>query len=542
MDVKLGSRKCLERAGAGTLSVASFNVKNLSVRQAPERFLALGRIIAQNLAAPDLVAVQREIQDDNGTGDDGSRSVSARLTLDTLVGAIEEEGGPTYRWVQIDPKYGNDGGAILSNIRTAFLVRGDGPLRFVSRPGGDAETAVRVVTPEPGEGEGPRLSHSPGRIAPDHAAFRTSRKPLVAELRWGETTIFAINVHYNARLADDPLMCCRQPPEHPSSVRRMEQARIVHGFVRELLAVDPGARVIVLGDFNTFEFEPGVRETAGDDLTVLTDRLPSTERYSYVYQGNAQMLDHVLVSPTLEREFTTVEVVHVNAEQPAVVQASDHDPVLARFAIAAGPLPPAPTPTARPTPPRITVRDMLFLPYGAAAHDLGRVAPEPTPRPTLRPTETPRATPIARIQGPYLAYLGCAGRDELALLRHGGREAVDVTGWTLVSVVGNQRLGLQGILVAGDEVEIHSGPDAPPDGPGVIRWRRSYVWTDDDEAELYDARGALVNRLACGENVEEPLGVSGSQLRSSERAGVRGEKTEFPLIGVFPASLPVNPP
>jgi endonuclease/exonuclease/phosphatase family metal-dependent hydrolase len=512
-------------AAAGTLSVASFNVKNLNVTQDPERFLDLGRIIVDSLAAPDLIALQ-EIQDDNGPGDGdpnlggGTKLVSARLTLDTLVGAIDAVGGPEYTWHQIDPKYGNDGGAILSNIRTAFLVRSDGALSFVSRPGADAETTVGIETPEPGAGTSPRLTHSPGRIDPGNPAFHTSRKPLVAELRWGERTLFAINVHYNARLADDPLFCCRQPPELHSQARRVEQAKVVNGFVRRLLAVDPAALIVVLGDFNTFDFEPGVTETMGSELMNLATTLPREERYSYIYQGNAQLIDHVLVSDALHdaslRASDPFQVIHVNAEQPAVVQASDHDPLLARFDPAGATPPPAPSATPRPTPPNITVRGRILLPYTAAGHDLGRVAPTATPRPTQRPTATvpappsPTVTPIARRQGPFVAYLECAGRDELVLLRHGGGPAVDIDGWTLVSVVGDQRLVFDDgqledtRMRSGEELEIHSGPDAPPDGPGVLRWRRSYVWTDDDAAELRNAAGELVNRLACGEEIVEP--------------------------------------
>jgi predicted extracellular nuclease len=51
------------------------------------------------------------------------------------------------------------------------------------------------------------------------------------------------------------------------------------------------------------------------------------ERYSYVYEGNSQVLDHILVSPALRR--ADYDVVHVNAE--FAQQASDHDPQIVRF-------------------------------------------------------------------------------------------------------------------------------------------------------------------------------------------------------------------
>ena len=60
----------------------------------------------------------------------------------------------------------------------------------------------------------------------------------------------------------------------------------------------------------------------------MIERLPQSERYSYVYQGNSHVLDHLLVSSALTAHVVAYAVVHVNAEFAA--QASDHDPGIAR--------------------------------------------------------------------------------------------------------------------------------------------------------------------------------------------------------------------
>ncbi|CAM5263573.1 Endonuclease/exonuclease/phosphatase domain-containing protein OS=Streptomyces fumanus OX=67302 GN=GCM10018772_65180 PE=4 SV=1 [Streptomyces fumanus] len=58
--------------------------------------------------------------------------------------------------------------------------------------------------------------------------------------------------------------------------------------------------------------------------------LPEDERYSYVYQGNSQVLDQILVSPAIRRGgHFTYDSVHVNAEFHD--QISDHDPQVLRF-------------------------------------------------------------------------------------------------------------------------------------------------------------------------------------------------------------------
>jgi hypothetical protein len=104
------------------------------------------------------------------------------------------------------------------------------------------------------------------------------------------------------------------------------QARVVQEFVGRILAADPSAPVVVLGDFNDFQFSEAMT-TLAHDLTNLTDILPSSERYTYNFEGNSQALDHVLVSPALATG-AQCDVVHTSAEFADGL--SDHDPVRAR--------------------------------------------------------------------------------------------------------------------------------------------------------------------------------------------------------------------
>jgi uncharacterized protein len=100
--------------------------------------------------------------------------------------------------------------------------------------------------------------------------------------------------------------------------------------VDQLVAADPQANVIVLGDINDFEFSQTVELLEGRVLTTLMDTLPKAERYSYVFEGNSQVLDQILVSNPLLRSFPVdYDPVHVNAE--FADQASDHDPQVARL-------------------------------------------------------------------------------------------------------------------------------------------------------------------------------------------------------------------
>ncbi len=70
-------------------------------------------------------------------------------------------------------------------------------------------------------------------------------------------------------------------------------------------------------------------------LHDLMDTLPENERYSYVFEGNSQTLDHILVSDALAAKPLTFDPVHVNAE--FADQASDHDPSVVRIELDAAP-------------------------------------------------------------------------------------------------------------------------------------------------------------------------------------------------------------
>ncbi len=63
------------------------------------------------------------------------------------------------------------------------------------------------------------------------------------------------------------------------------------------------------------------------------ETLPQDERYSYVFEGNSQVLDHIIVSGNLlENVPLEFDPVHANAE--FWDQISDHDPSVARFLVA----------------------------------------------------------------------------------------------------------------------------------------------------------------------------------------------------------------
>lgn len=309
------------RADTGPeLSIATFNVENLDPGDPPAKFARLASIIVRNLRAPDVLALE-EVQDDTGAAGDGT--VTAGRTYATLIAAITAAGGPTYAYRQIDPVNDADGGEPGGNIRVGFLYAAGRGVSFANAPAGDATTPVGV-TPAG------HLSLNPGRIAPAEEAWAASRKPLAAEFVFRGRPVFVIANHFVSKGGDQPLAGRFQPPAQSSATKRVRQATLVNGFVRQLLAARPQALVAVVGDLNDFEFSRTVRTVAGTQLVDLPATLPVAERYTYVFDGNSQVLDHILLSRTAARSYS-YDVVHVNAEYAD--QASDHDPQLVRLRV-----------------------------------------------------------------------------------------------------------------------------------------------------------------------------------------------------------------
>ncbi|WP_144300644.1 lamin tail domain-containing protein [Stackebrandtia nassauensis] len=303
------------------LAVATYNVENLSPKDSGGKFAALAEGIVTNLAAPDVVVLE-EIQDNNGSTNDAV--VDADQTLDKLTAAITAAGGPRYDWRQISPTDDADGGQPGGNIRVAFLFNPD-RVSFVDREGGDATTPVTVGTDSDGT---PSLNVSPGRIDPANEAWKSSRKPLAGEFRFNGEKVIVVANHFNSKGGDQNADGRYQPPERSTEVQRIKQAKAVNAFVKDTLAVDADANVVVAGDINDYQFSPALDAlTDGEVLEDLITGLPDTEQYTYVYNGISQVLDHILVSPALAK--ADYEVVHINAE--FAEQNSDHDPQVARL-------------------------------------------------------------------------------------------------------------------------------------------------------------------------------------------------------------------
>ncbi|WP_372347019.1 endonuclease/exonuclease/phosphatase family protein [Streptomyces sp. KL116D] len=306
---------------SGELAVATYNVENLDPSDAT--FEEHAAAIVDHLRSPDIVSLE-EIQDNNGAKNDGT--VAADATMKKLIDAIAAAGGPAYDWRSIDPVDNQDGGEPGGNIRQVFLFNPE-RVSFTDRAGGDATTPVGV-TSRKGRAA---LTASPGRIDPANDAWKSSRKPLAGEFTFRGKTVFVIANHFASKGGDQALTSQYQPPTRSSETQRHAQATSVNAFVKDILKVQRNAAVVTLGDINDFEFSgTAQRLEDGGALWSAIKSLPKSERYTYDYQGNSQVLDQILISPSIRaKDAFAYDSVHINSEFHD--QISDHDPQVLRF-------------------------------------------------------------------------------------------------------------------------------------------------------------------------------------------------------------------
>ena len=135
--------------------------------------------------------------------------------------------------------------------------------------------------------------------------------------------------------------------------KRRAQAEFLANFIQARQVADPTEKIISVGDYNAFQLNDGYVDVIGTikgtpappdqvvlassdlvnpDLTDLVDTLPADQRYSFSFDGNAQVLDHIIVNQpalALVNRFTyardDADFPVKNYENPNELRLSDHD-------------------------------------------------------------------------------------------------------------------------------------------------------------------------------------------------------------------------
>lgn len=305
-------------------TIATFNLCNFGADASPARVARLGAIIASELARPDILAVQ-EVKGESSAELEGP--VPADPAYQTLIAAIAAAGGPRYAFREIPPLAHQDGGMAGAHIRVGLLFN-PATVLFPDRghAGPEDSTGIRLDSGRP------RLTLNPGRIVPIHPAFAGAahchwapcRKALAAEFEIQDQRLFVIVCHFKSMRS-----LTRREGDYAKKQRHV-QAEIVHQFAADLLACDPQAAIVLLGDLNDVPGSKTLKLLKGELFHNLLEDLPRGQAYTRRHGNQPQALDHILVSPALRRD-ATARIPHLNSDAaPGEPEpASDHDPVMA---------------------------------------------------------------------------------------------------------------------------------------------------------------------------------------------------------------------
>lgn len=133
--------------------------------------------------------------------------------------------------------------------------------------------------------------------------------------------VVLIGVHFLSKASDNP-------------DKRLAEAQHTRVIADAITAQDPTAAIAIVGDYNDLPGSPpvlaiaGAGEQAYDDVAMLA---PSSERWTYNYNGNLELVDHQMVNPVLRAMLVegSVSIPHgseINA-------ASDHAPIVATYSV-----------------------------------------------------------------------------------------------------------------------------------------------------------------------------------------------------------------
>jgi hypothetical protein len=160
----------------------------------------------------------------------------------------------------------------------------------------------------------------------------TSRHPLLItvtlHLETDDVMVYVLNNHFLSMSAG----------EAQTEPQREAQAAWNVTLVERILAEDPEAYVVVMGDLNSFYDSPPLDVLRAAGLRHVYEFVAPLRPYTYIYEGVAETLDHLLLTAPLYEHLARVEVLHVDADYSLPMpgddspgQVSDHDPMVAVF-------------------------------------------------------------------------------------------------------------------------------------------------------------------------------------------------------------------
>ncbi len=180
------------------------------------------------------------------------------------------------------------------------------------------------------------------RVVPNPCSGGTyalfDRAPYVATMRVTTTVPYTFTIMVNH-------LKSKRGDEAVNLPRRELQASWLVTLTRQYNLNNP---VIIVGDLNDYLTSTPIKilENATDAqgnrllINVVTTKIPKPLQYTFVFNGESEVLDHFFATRDMEPYLVQSSAVHINADYPASLiedetahRSSDHDPLFTRFRV-----------------------------------------------------------------------------------------------------------------------------------------------------------------------------------------------------------------
>ena len=227
--------------------------------------------------------------------------------LKDIENLILKSGGPRYQSVLLE---GND----VSGIDVGYLIKSD--LRIIEK----------------------KSLFRNDRLDDRHSAL-FSRPPLLIEV-CQSNCVTLVNLHLRSMRG-----LSSGKKGKTVAKKRLAQATRLAKWINQFQTRHPQKSLMILGDFNALQPPDNYSDIVGTilgnpdnsrqsyrtkdwikkDLVDLTQQVPQSRRFSYVYKGEQQTLDYMLVNQNFKPEMKTITYSRIDR------QLSDHAGLLAKF-------------------------------------------------------------------------------------------------------------------------------------------------------------------------------------------------------------------
>ncbi len=320
------------KPAAGEFTIAGFNIENFNNNETQRKKAALA--IKDALRLPDII---------------GTIEIFDLADLQALAAEIQTISGVVYeaRLIEADGMDGDNDQDVGFLVKTSRIQ-----IESVTRielAGCDGTAANCNTFTDPNTGQPALLNDRPPLV------LRATVDPAGLDPR----PIIVI-VNHTRSFIDIELVTDEGPRVR---AKRKAQAEFLANLLQELQTDNPSTPIMSIGDYNAYQFNDGYTDpiatikgtpTADEEVVVdasldvvnpnfinLTDGLPADQRYSFIFEGTPQAIDHFIINTVAQSYFKRYAIARNNSDFPEgptfaddatrPERCSDHDMPVAYF-------------------------------------------------------------------------------------------------------------------------------------------------------------------------------------------------------------------